>query len=160
MGLPSVDDAVSEGHISPSKYPLRQWERDGLLRSRTIEQLTISKRTLQSLSELLGKIGNIVINDHIGTAIYGSLKAIVECEDELRNGRLLEAYKKSQEAFLLSEAAFTDPSLLALLYFPEDQKYAVYIPLFLPVMIPVLISFKPLREWVFKKIVGSKIKKD
>jgi phosphatidylinositol glycan class S len=32
------------------------------------------------------------------------------------------AFNDSKEAFLSAEDAFTDPSLLALLYFPDDQK--------------------------------------
>ena len=47
----------------------------------------------------------------------------------------------------LAEAAFFDKSLLALLYFPDDQKYAIYIPFFLPVGIPVLLSLKTLLKF-------------
>jgi len=41
-----------------------------------------------------------------------------------------------------AEAAFFDPSLLSLLYFPDDQKYAIYVPYFLPVGLPILLSIK------------------
>jgi phosphatidylinositol glycan class S len=40
----------------------------------------------------------------------------------LKTGQLDEAFNESKKAFLSAEAAFTDPSLLALLYFPDDQK--------------------------------------
>lgn len=41
---------------------------------------------------------------------------------------------------MCSERAFFDPSLLHLLYFPDDQKFAIYIPLFLPMAVPILHS--------------------
>ena len=69
-------------------------------------------------------------------AVEESHKAI----DYLADGHLDEAYTLSTRAYLHSEQAFFDPSLLELLYFPDDQKYAVYFPLFLPVSLPLLNS--------------------
>lgn len=34
----------------------------------------------------------------------------------------------ARHARVLAESAFYDPKMLALLYFPEDEKYAVYVP--------------------------------
>ena len=48
------------------------------------------------------------------------------------------ALKLSREAIANSETAFFDASLLELLYFPQDQKFAIYIPLFMPVGVPIL----------------------
>ncbi|CAM9245388.1 unnamed protein product, partial [Lampetra fluviatilis] len=59
---------------------------------------------------------------------------------DLREGRLVDAVRNARWACAASESAFFHPSLLALLYFPDDQKFAIYIPLFLPVAIPVLLS--------------------
>jgi phosphatidylinositol glycan class S len=42
--------------------------------------------------------------------------------DLLKIGQLDQAFNESKKAFLSAEAAFMDPSLLALLYFPDDQK--------------------------------------
>ena len=57
---------------------------------------------------------------------------------------MVRSYKDSAEALVLSENAFFDKSLLELLYFPDDQKYAIYIPYFLPVGFPVILSMKSL----------------
>lgn len=35
--------------------------------------------------------------------------------------------------------------MLALLYFPDEHKYAVYTPFFAPVMVPLLAAL--LKEW-------------
>lgn len=60
--------------------------------------------------------------------------------EELEAGRLLLAFQASKDAITSSEKAFFDPSLLHLLYFPDDQKFAIYIPLFLPVCVPIVLS--------------------
>lgn len=64
------------------------------------------------------------------------------------------AVEFARKAFTASEKAFFDPSLLALLYFPDDQKYAIYIPLFLPIMIPIILSARS----IFKHFRDPKIK--
>ena len=77
---------------------------------------------LQSLSQLLGEISNIVINDAVGDSIFKAVVCIERAAHFLTLGKLMEAFNESKDAFLSAEAAFTDPSLLALLYFPDDQK--------------------------------------
>ena len=129
----------------------RDWEVDALLRVRTVEQLTSAKLTLQSLARLLQEIGNIVITDVVGNRIKTALSLVESSTEQLARGDLGEAFLSSKEAFVTAEAAFSDPTLLALLYFPEDQKYAVYIPLFLPAMIPVLLSLKNIYRYYFVK---------
>jgi phosphatidylinositol glycan class S len=57
----------------------------------------------------------------------------------------------SQSSKASAEKAFFDHSLLALLYFPEDQKYAIYIPLFLPIAFSLATSLWP----VYKKLMGK-----
>lgn len=62
-------------------------------------------------------------------------------------GHLHSAFQASKKAVTSSERAFFDPSLLHLLYFPDDQKFAIYIPLFLPMAVPILLSLaKIVRE--------------
>jgi phosphatidylinositol glycan class S len=65
----------------------------------------------------------------------------------LRHGNLTDAFYSSKTAFVSSEKAFFDKSLLEKLYFPEDQRFAIYIPLFVPVGIPILLSVKSIIKW-------------
>lgn len=125
----------------------RAWEIDSLLRIRTLEQVTSAERSLKSLSKLLGEISNIVINDEVGASINQAVISIEKATKLMENGDLLSAQRRSKEAFLEAESAFMEPSLLTLLYFPDDQKYAIYIPLFLPIMFPVVLSMKNLYKW-------------
>ncbi|XP_034938158.1 GPI transamidase component PIG-S [Chelonus insularis] len=150
LGIPEPDDEIPNiSIVALGETLIRDWELDALLRVKAVEQLTSAKLTLQSLAQLLEEISNIVITETVGNRIKKALELIKLSAQKLNNGELVDGFLLSKEAFITSEAAFSDPSLLALLYFPEDQKYAVYIPLFLPIMIPVLFSIKNIKQYYF-----------
>eukprot|EP00095_Tigriopus_kingsejongensis_P009045 maker-scaffold308_size214241-snap-gene-0.26 protein:Tk09045 transcript:maker-scaffold308_size214241-snap-gene-0.26-mRNA-1 annotation:"gpi transamidase component pig-s-like" len=130
---------------------IRLWEYDYLLRTRTLENLVLTRLTLQSLSHLLTQISNIVINEAVGERVMHALETYDRALAHMAEGDLAEGFQASKEAFLASEEAFFDPTLLGLLYFPEDQKYAIYVPLFLPVGIPVFMSMKSIVAYFTSK---------
>ena len=121
---------------------MRGWELDFQLRQRSLQYSLETISTLTSLSHLLSQIPNIVISDEVGGRVEGAMKKVSQGASLVKKGSLLRGFEASQNALQLAEDAFFDKSLLALLYFPEDQKYAIYIPFFLPVGIPVLLSLK------------------
>ena len=140
---------------------IRKWERDALLRTRTLENLALTRITLTSLATSLDRISNIVIKDEIGELVSRSVEnglSSVDLASKAASESLEDAYDKSRVAFSASESAFFDPTLLELLYFPEDQKYAIYIPLFLPVCLPVIQSLQSLYEYY--KLLKEKKKID
>uniref|UniRef100_G1T645 Phosphatidylinositol glycan anchor biosynthesis class S n=1 Tax=Oryctolagus cuniculus TaxID=9986 RepID=G1T645_RABIT len=124
----------------PKSEGLMTWELDRLLWARSVENLATATTTLTSLAQLLGKISNIVIKDDVASEVYRAVAAVQKAAEELASGHLASAFVASQEAVTSSERAFFDPSLLHLLYFPDDQKFAIYIPLFLPMAVPILHS--------------------
>lgn len=63
-----------------------------------------------------------MINDDVGASINSAVDSIQRASELMQKGDLVAAYKMSQSAFLAAETAFMEPSLLALLYFPDDQK--------------------------------------
>lgn len=92
-----------------------------------------------------------MINDEVGRAVHEAFDNIVLAKQQLAQNELQNATHTAKAAFAASERAFYDPSMLALLYFPDDQKYAIYIPLFLPVMVPVFFSIIEIYKVLFKK---------
>lgn len=124
----------------PQSEGLTMWELDRLLWARSVENLATATTTLTSLAQLLGKISNIVIKDDVASEVYRAVAAVQKAAEELASGHLASAFIASQEAVTSSERAFFDPSLLHLLYFPDDQKFAIYIPLFLPMAVPIFLS--------------------
>ncbi|XP_077996090.1 GPI-anchor transamidase component PIGS-like [Glandiceps talaboti] len=143
----------------PDNTGITDWEFDSLIRSRTIENVATATSTLASLSQLLGQISNMVIRDAIAEQVYTAVEAIQMTHSYLKDSNLYRAFHSSKRAIQASEKAFFDPSLLELLYFPEDQKFAIYIPLFLPISIPVLITLVKAIKWV-KAQRKKKTKKD
>ncbi|EFA04314.1 GPI transamidase component PIG-S [Tribolium castaneum] len=128
-------------------------ERDvqDLMRRKAEDMVDSTRRTLKSLAQLLSEINSIVISDDVALKIQIAVDNADVAEDLLGKNDVENALNFAKVAFKNAEAAFSDPSLLALLYFPDDQKYAVYIPLFLPVMIPVLMSLITVKKWYKEK---------
>uniref|UniRef100_A0A1A9WRR7 uS12 prolyl 3-hydroxylase n=1 Tax=Glossina brevipalpis TaxID=37001 RepID=A0A1A9WRR7_9MUSC len=138
-------------HLAP-----RRWEYESYIRRSTITHITTATNTLQSLMKLLNKISYIVIDDNVGALIKTAYEHISMAKKALANHQLFTASALAQKAFVASEQAFFDSSMLAQLYFPDEQKYAIYIPLFLPVLAPVVMSFSTL----FKIIKNRNEKKN
>lgn len=154
LGLPDISFLEDANCEVLSHSVLSKWELDFLLRKNIQDHLSVAASSLSSLSHLLHSIGNIVIRDDVGEKIY---KAVSDSHKSLyliSEGNLEAGFLHAKSAFISSEEAFFDPSLLALLYFPEDQKYAIYIPLFLPISIPVITSLT--RLWKFWKEENQK----
>ena len=77
---------------------------------------------LQSLCELVGEISNMVISDEVGGWVWGAVEEWGECGRATREGRLQDATLYCTRSFTQADAAFFHPSMLALLYFPDNQK--------------------------------------
>jgi phosphatidylinositol glycan class S len=97
---------------------------------RTIENFNNGRQTLSTLSQLLLSIPNIVIDDIMAKKIHNSLDLLEICQDK-------QEHKHCRQGRLLADQVFFDPSLLKLLYFPDDQKFAIYVPLYLPMGAPL-----------------------
>lgn len=84
--------------------------------------MQINKELFCCLSFNIDGISNIVINDDVGFSINEAYFNIVKSKQFLRQNNLTKAIQHAKKAFESSEKAFFDPSMLALLYFPDDQK--------------------------------------
>ena len=103
---------------------------DQWLHWRTTENWNNGRQTLFTLSQLLLSIPNIVIDDSMATKIHSSLALLEQCQNNPN-------HNQCQQGRLLADQVFFDPSLLKLLYFPDDQKFAIYVPLYLPMGAPI-----------------------
>jgi len=142
-----------EHKMFPKNTPvdITAWSRTNLLLCKAQEYLDKSLNTLLSLYKLLGEIENIVISEEIKSLIEGSLENYEKSIKFLSDGLIDAAVQHSKQSFEFSEKAFYDASLLALLYFPDDQKYAIYVPLFVPIAFPVLGSVYRAVSWLKEK---------
>lgn len=104
---------------------LEQW-----IHLRSTENYDNGRQTLATLSQLLLSIPNIVIDDMMAKKIESSVQLLEQCQDT-------QNHHHCQQGRLLADQVFFDPSLLKLLYFPDDQKFAIYVPLYLPMGAPL-----------------------
>lgn len=81
------------------------------------------------------------VKTHIADLVQDALQAISHahsCTRQLNSACALEA---SIRAIKKAEEAFFDDSLVSLLYFPSEHKYAVYMPFFVPFLVPIMGQF-------------------
>lgn len=89
---------------------------------KALDMIDSTKRTLKSLAQLLSEINSIVISDEVADKIKLAVEARDAAEAFMKNNDINAGLERAKVAFEHSERAFSDPSLLALLYFPDDQK--------------------------------------
>ena len=128
-------------YASVDRSAVAKWEVDYLLLKGTMKNLRKSISNMVSLAALLEEIANIVIKNDIRSHLEHAISNIKDSELFLAKGQLRKSFLASKSALSMSNKAFYDHSLLSLLYFPDDQKYAIYLPLFFPIFVPLFISF-------------------
>ncbi|KAJ2755328.1 GPI transamidase component [Coemansia sp. BCRC 34490] len=124
------------------------WELDALMRQWTIQGRQTAITTLQSLVRLVDSLQNMVVMDAIKTQVDQSLAALAAI-DSTQSAAVADysaatSFASAATAAVLAETAFFDPSMVSMLYFPDQHKYAIYFPFFLPVAIPVLSAIRHL----------------
>jgi phosphatidylinositol glycan class S len=73
----------------------------------------------------------------------------------LKNHDLKNASKHAKNAIVASESAFFDKTMVSMLYLPSEHIYAMYMPFFVPALIPIVGL---LREEFIKWKSLSKVK--
>ncbi|KJE89267.1 hypothetical protein CAOG_00777 [Capsaspora owczarzaki ATCC 30864] len=127
---------------------LTDFEHDSLLRSRWLEHLASARHSLKSFCQLLDTIPNMVVSDELQRKVDVARAAMGQANSAMQRNALHEAYSLSKRTAHIAEAVFFDSNALSLLYFPEDNKYAIYVPLFAPAGLPILVAVvKALRQW-------------
>lgn len=135
-------------------------EKDNLIRTRTLENVVNTISTLKSLAQLVDEIPNMVVQDHINSKVRKSLGALDLVSQALRKESYVEALQRSIEAVELAEKAFFDPTMVSMLYFPDEHKYAIYMPLFVPISVPLVMALlkeiKKLKQQQKKRTTTTK----
>jgi len=143
-------------YSTDSKRGITSWELDQLLRKRTVQNLVNASRTLNSLAKLVGSLPNMVVLDKIQEKVLFALECLDNAYKEVNGRNYKQVFLYSKNALIASEEAFFDPTMVSMLYFPDEHKYAVYMPLFLPISVPLALVLKE----EFKKRKKAKKEKD
>ena len=124
---------------------INKWELDAIVGALTILKLNNILISLRSISQQA--IG-IKIPAYVSGMVFEAHSLALKSIDNLDTKKPLEAYHSANSAYELAEAAFYDPSLFEALYFPDEAKYAIYLPLFLPLAFPIAMSILRLAKYV------------
>lgn len=123
-----------------------RWEMDAIMGALTISKLQAVVHSLRSIS--LQVVG-VKIPKDVSVMVANAHRLALDAIIKLEQKDTLEAYRLASDSYRLSELAFFDPSLLESLYFPDESKYAIYLPLFLPLTPPIMTSIWRLLRTLF-----------
>ncbi|GFZ47102.1 hypothetical protein JCM24511_04844 [Saitozyma sp. JCM 24511] len=122
---------------SPLTPPLSRWQVETVLRQRMRENSDEARKTLAGISRLVKKIKEMKVGDGVRGKVLGAVEKLERLQT---TSDPLEAFVLSRDAVALANQAFFDPSMMGLLYFPNEHKFAVYTPLFAPVAVPMIVG--------------------
>ncbi|CAD6196804.1 unnamed protein product [Caenorhabditis auriculariae] len=117
--------------------PLCEWEVARARLRACVDNGMRAASAIRALNEVADKITNIVINDDVAERATRAVQLLFE---GLKPGQQPD-YEKLVEARKLADSANSDHSLLSLLYFPMDQRFAVFLPIVFPICIATGLSF-------------------
>jgi GPI-anchor transamidase subunit S len=94
--------------------------------------------TLQTLSKTAFELSNVPINQNI---FNFTMNAIHFLNESIHETDYDKALKNSKIAYQQSEKSFFDSSMISQLFIPNSQKFAIYVPIFVPILVTVVVGF-------------------
>ena len=126
------------GTTSPSA-PI-SFQISSLTRVHAAATLRSAASTLGSLAALTRSLANIPIPEEVAARVTGSMEHLHSACGALQNGAFAKALEHAREAERGAEAAFFEKSMVGQVYFPDEHKVAVYLPLLGPIGVPLVTS--------------------
>ncbi|KAF2970443.1 hypothetical protein GQX73_g3127 [Xylaria multiplex] len=126
-----------------------------LTRVRSVDMLLRASSSLGSLARLSLALPSISIPSRVAD---GVAKSIHHLELACTNLGSTESLKHARIAETEAERAFFEKSMVGQLYFPDEHKVAVYLPLLGPVGVPLLMGLlTEFKAWKMRKQQKAKV---
>ncbi|KAL5335282.1 phosphatidylinositol-glycan biosynthesis class S protein-domain-containing protein [Aspergillus crustosus] len=122
---------------TPTSLPFRL---QTLIRIRAATLLLSASSTMGSLARLTESLPSIPIPATVASSVSTTLTHLSSACDSLRNGRFQAALASARVAETEAERSFFEKSMVGQMYFPDEHKVAVYLPLLGPIGIPLLLG--------------------
>ncbi|KAL8905220.1 MAG: hypothetical protein Q9207_002775 [Kuettlingeria erythrocarpa] len=122
---------------SPPSIPLKL---QTLTRLRAVSLLLSASSTMGSLARLTVALPSIAIPETVSTAVDITLRYLERSCTALKDGKFRTALDNAKTAEMAAERGFFEKSMVGQLYFPDEHKVAVYLPLLGPVGVPLIMS--------------------
>ena len=116
------------------------WQLLMMQRRNTRARMASARSTLKIFEGLIASIPNMLIRDEISLHVQEAIEYVLRAETDWAAARFTEASHWAAQSFDAAEKVFFEESILSRLYFPDDHKFAVYVPYFVPVMLPLLVG--------------------
>ena len=123
--------------VPASSAGFATWEVDVLVRRRAAVGHRAAMDSLDSLAAVVKAMPEMDVPKALAEAAGESLSESRLAREAAVDGRLEDAAVHARNSHAHAESAFFHPQIISLLYFPQEYKLAVYIPLFLPTLFPL-----------------------
>ncbi|KAJ5130244.1 Phosphatidylinositol-glycan biosynthesis class S protein [Penicillium bovifimosum] len=134
---------------TPASLPLRLQTS---IRIRAATLLLSASSTMGSLARLTESLPSIPIPATVATSVSTTLSHLTATCSHLREGRFGAALASARVAETEAERSFFEKSMVGQVYFPDEHKVAVYLPLLGPIGVPLVVGL--LRE--LKRIAAKR----
>jgi phosphatidylinositol glycan class S len=122
---------------SPASLSLRI---STLERVRAASLIFSASSTLGALAQVYQKLPSIPVPDNVAQSTHLTISHLQQACDYLRDGRFPSALEHARAAEVEAEKAFFERSMVGQVYFPDEHKVAVYLPLLGPVAVPLVMA--------------------
>jgi phosphatidylinositol glycan class S len=122
---------------NPASLPLRI---STLERVRAASLIFSASSTLGALAQVYQKLPSIPVPDNVARSTQETIVHLQQACDYLRDGRFPSALEHARAAEVEAEKAFFERSMVGQVYFPDEHKVAVYLPLLGPVAVPLVMA--------------------
>jgi phosphatidylinositol glycan class S len=122
---------------SPNSFSLRMAT---LIRVHAASLIYSASSTLGALARLTKTLPSIAIPDTVANDVHQTIAHLQQACVDLRDGRFHAALESARTAEAEAERAFFDRTMVGQVYFPDEHKVAVYLPLLGPVAVPLVMA--------------------
>lgn len=133
---------------SPTSLPFRL---QTLIRIRAATLLLSASSTMGSLARLTQSLPQIPIPANVASSVSTTLSHLSSACESLSHGRFGAALTSARVAETEAERSFFEKSMVGQMYFPDEHKVAVYLPLLGPIGVPLVLGL--LKE--IKRVVSG-----
>ncbi|RAK71787.1 uncharacterized protein BO72DRAFT_391133 [Aspergillus fijiensis CBS 313.89] len=122
---------------TPAALPFRL---QTLTRIRAASLLLSASSTMGSLARLTESLPSIPIPATVAASVATTLSHLTSTCEHLRRGRFQAALADARIAETEAERSFFEKSMVGQMYFPDEHKVAVYLPLLGPIGVPLIVG--------------------
>ncbi|KAI9847432.1 MAG: GPI transamidase component [Thelocarpon superellum] len=131
-----------------------------LTRVRAASLVLSASSTLGSLARLTLALPSISIPGTVATSVDRTISHLRGACADFRDGRFKSALQKARVAEAEAERGFFEKSMVGQVYFPDEHKVAVYLPLLGPVGVPLIMGalkegLRLWREWKARRLATA-----